>query len=240
MERGADRRAEGERMRANASDVYRSIFADAVRQHAQAEDPDESPSGPAQAEARAELRRAIARAVRELRTAMEKDGNPAVTLAHVRNLDDLDPVALADAYARAERNCVHWPAPGEIRELAGRSESQEAQEALNWVLGYLAAHGTSGRRQSGAVVFTVDGTGRRTLAAAAPTREAPAMPPRIERALSGLGNGSAKHGLLYMSQHPRLKGWEEGGDDPARRAERIERQWTRCYRQALRQSELKR
>jgi len=87
---------------------------------------------------------------------------------------------------------------------------------------------------SGAVTFTMDSTGRRTLAAAAPGREAPPMPPRIQETLSALGNGSAKHGLLCISQHPRLKGWEEGTGDPAGRAERIERQWTRCYRLARR------
>ena len=221
-------------MRATAADVYRNIFAEAVRLRAQAEAAGESALGGGEAEVRAELRRAIARAVRELRTAMEKDGNPAVTLAHVRNLEDGDPEALALAYAQAERNCVYWPTPGEIRELAGCSEGQEAQDSLNWVLGYLEAHGVSGRRQSGAVTFTMDSTGRRTLAAAAPGREAPPMPPRIQETLSALGNGSAKHGLLCISQHPRLKGWEEGTGDPAGRAERIERQWTRCYRLARR------
>jgi hypothetical protein len=221
-------------MRASAGDIYESIFADAVRRRAEAEAAGEEGCSQAKGEARAELRRAIARAVRELRTAMEKDGNPAVTMAHARNLDDIDPAALAGAYALAERNCIFWPGPGEIRELAGCSEHQEAQEALDWVFGYLEAHGISGRRQSGAVTITVDNTGRRNLAVAAPAREAPAIPPRIQRALGALGNGSVKHGLLYVSQHPRLKGWEEPGGDPAGRAERIERQWTRCYRQALR------
>jgi len=65
-----------------------------------------------------DLAQAIARAVRELREAMEKEDNSAVTAAHVRNLREIDPQALATAYALAEKTCIHWPSPGEIRELA--------------------------------------------------------------------------------------------------------------------------
>ena len=73
-----------------------------------------------------DLRRAIARAVRQLREAMEKEDNCAVTAAHVRNLKEIDPEALARAYALAEKTCTYWPTPGQIRELAGWSE--ESQE----------------------------------------------------------------------------------------------------------------
>jgi hypothetical protein len=68
---------------------------------------------------RSDLAHAIARAVRQLREAMEKEDNCAVTAAHVRNLKEIDPAALATAYALAEKTCTFWPTPGQMRELAG-------------------------------------------------------------------------------------------------------------------------
>ena len=187
-----------------------------------------------------ELRFAIALAVRELRRAMEKDDNPAVTVAHIRNLDDIDPASLARAYALAEKSCIYWPAPGQIRELAGWSHADDAAAALEWVLTYIAAHGADGRPKGGAVLFGDDGAGRRVVLDTEPIVEAPQTPAQIERTLAALGNGSLKNGLLYVSQHPRVKGWdrawdEGGGDAPTKTAERIERQWMRCYRQTLRE-----
>jgi hypothetical protein len=185
-----------------------------------------------------QLHRAIALAVSELRAAMEKEANPAVTLAHMRNLDDLDPEALAEAYARAEQNCIYWPAPGQIRELAGKSVEQRAAESLEKVFLHLEEHGTAGRAKSGAVTFGDDGTGRRVLLAAEPASPAPELPPVTQRTLTVLGSGSAKHGLLYLSQHPRIRGWDEvGGEAAAKSADRIERQWVRCYRQVLREQQ---
>lgn len=217
-------------MRPNGSEIYRRIFERADQERSK-------PGADGTGSPREELRRAIAMAVRELRTAMEKDGNPAVTMAHMRNLDDVAPMALARAYAMAERNCVYWPSPGEIREFAGASENQEASAALDWMLEYLDTYGTGGRRHGPAVTFAVDATGRREMVVAKPAPEAPAIPQAIERTLALLGNGSAKHGLKQMSQHPRLRGWEEvNGDPPGRAAERIERQWARCYRQAMRET----
>ena len=194
-----------------------------------------------------ELRGAIAQAVRELRAAMEKDDNSAVTMAHIRNLDDVDPGSLARAYALAERSCIYWPAPGQIRELAGHSEGDEAQSALEWTLGYLEAHGIEGRAKGGAVAFGEDGAGRRVMLAVEPLVEAPEIPVRIRKTLAALGSGQARRGLFYLSQHPLVKaetnggpahgGWDEapGGESPTKTAERIERQWARCYRQALRE-----
>src|SRR5580658_8120881 len=66
-----------------------------------------------------DLAQAIARAVRELREAMEKEDSSAVTAAHVRNLREIDPQALATAYALAEQTCTYWPTPGQTREPAG-------------------------------------------------------------------------------------------------------------------------
>jgi hypothetical protein len=48
-----------------------------------------------------DLRQAIARAVRQLREALEREDNCAVTAAHIRNLTDIDPEALALAYTLA-------------------------------------------------------------------------------------------------------------------------------------------
>ena len=59
-----------------------------------------------------DLRHAIARAVRTLREAMEKEDNWAVTAAHVRNLADIDAEALATGFALAEKTCTYWPTPG--------------------------------------------------------------------------------------------------------------------------------
>ena len=110
-----------------------------------------------------DLRRAIARAVRQLREAMEKEDNCAVTAAHVRNLTDIDPEALAQAYALAEKTCTYWPSPGQIRELAGWSEESKGAAALEWVFRYLEKHGCEGRAQGGGVRFGEDETGRRVL-----------------------------------------------------------------------------
>ena len=95
------------------------------------------------AEARnvSDLRRAIARAVRQLREAMEKEDNCAVTAAHLRNLTDIAPEALARAYTLAEKTCTYWPSPGQIRELAGWSEEMQGGAALGWVFRYLEKHG---------------------------------------------------------------------------------------------------
>jgi hypothetical protein len=182
-----------------------------------------------------ELRRAIARAVRQLREAMEKEDNCAVTAAHVRNLADIDPVALAQAYAVAEKTCTYWPSPGQIRELAGWSEEGRGGDALKWVFHYLEKHGCEGRARGGGVRFGDDGSGRRVLLEREAVVAAPALPAEIEAALALLGSGSAKQGLRYVSQHPAVKGWDNfSGDAASRSAERIEGQWIRCYLRAMR------
>ncbi len=184
-----------------------------------------------------DLRYAIARAARQLREAMEKEDNCAVTAAHVRNLADIDPQALASAYALAEKTCTYWPSPGQIRELAGWSEESKAGAALEWVFSYLEKHGCEGRAQGGGVRFGDDGTGRRVLLETEATVAAPTLPAEIETALVSLGSGSTKQGLRYVSQHPVVKGWDNfSGDAAARTAERIEGQWARCYLRAMRKS----
>jgi hypothetical protein len=186
---------------------------------------------------RADRARAIARAVRQLREAMEKEDNCAVTAAHVRNLKEVDPAALALAYAMAEKTCTYWPTPGQIRELAGWSEETRGRAALQWVFGYLAKHGVEGRAHGGGVLFGEDETGRRVLLEAAPVTPAPEIPGEIEAILAALGSGSAKQGLRYVSQHPVAKGWDTfHGDAASRTAERIEAQWIRCCVHILRTS----
>src|ERR1700733_6228902 len=199
----------------NSTNVYAQIFA-GVRN-------------------RVELAQAIARAVRQLREAMEKEDNCAVTAAHVRNLREIDPTALASAYALAEETCTYWPTPGQIRELAGWSEETKSRSALQWVFQYLALHGVEGRARGGGVRFGEDETGRRVLLEPEAVIPAPEIPAEIEATLATLGSGSAKQGLRYVSQHPVAKGWENfHGDAASRTAERIERQWMRCYLHAIR------
>jgi hypothetical protein len=177
----------------------------------------------------------IARAVRELRQAMEREDNPSVTAAHVRNLSDMDASALAMAYADAERTCTYWPTPGEIRELAGWSKESEGKEALQRVFDYLEKHGIHARPWGGGVRFEEDASGHRVMLAGAPEVAAPRFPEDIERTLAALGNGASQHGLRALSQHPRIKGWDNfSGDAATRTAERIEAQWLRCYRQTKR------
>ena len=125
-------RSEGELM-VSAMTVYEEIFAGA--------------------HVAAEVRQAIARAVRLLREAMEKEDNSAVTAAHVRNLVDIDPAALAVAYALAEKTCTYWPSPGEIRELAGWSDDARSKAGLQWVLRYIEEHGCEGHPRGGGVRF---------------------------------------------------------------------------------------
>jgi hypothetical protein len=183
----------------------------------------------------AEVRHAIARAVRTLRAAMEKDDNSAVTTAHVRNLAEIDPEALALAYAAAEKSCIYWPTPGQIRELAGWSEETRGRAALQWVFRYVAAHGTEGRARGGGVRFGEDESGRRVLLETEPVVAAPSLPGEVAATLAALGCGTVKQGLRYVSQHPVVKGWDEfTGDTAARTAERIEGQWIRCYVQSVR------
>jgi hypothetical protein len=182
-----------------------------------------------------DVRGAIARAVRQLREAMEKEDNCAVTAAHVRNLADIDPAALAAAYAMAEKSCTYWPSPGQIRELAGWSEESRGGAAIEWVFRYLEKHGCEGRAQGGGVRFGEDESGRRVLLEREAIVAAPALPAEIEAALALLGSGSAKQGLRYVSQHPAVKGWDNfSGDAASRSAERIEGQWIRCYLRAMR------
>jgi hypothetical protein len=183
----------------------------------------------------ADLRRAIARAVRTLRAAMEKEDNVAVTAAHVRNLEELEPEALALAYATAEQRCTFWPSPGQIRELAGWSEETRARAALGWVFRYLEMHGVDGRARGGGVRFAEDETGARVLMETSPVVAAPALPAEIARTLTLLTCGQVKDGLRYLRQHPVIQGWEGfSGDSGIRTAERIETQWLRCYRQMTR------
>ena len=192
-----------------SKDVYAEIFAD-VRDSS-------------------DLPHAIARAVRQLREAMEKEDNCAVTAAHVRNLREIDPGALATAYALAERTCTYWPTPGQIRELAGWSEESRSRAALQWVFTYLEKHGVEGRERGGGVRFGEDETGRRVLLESEPVIPAPAIPAEIEATLAALGSGAVKQGLRYVSQHPVAKGWDNfNGDAASRTAERIEAQWIRC------------
>jgi hypothetical protein len=140
----------------NESNVYEQIFA-GVRNSS-------------------ELAQAIARAVRQLREAMEKEDNCAVTEAHVRNLREIDPAALASAYALAEESCTYWPTPGQIRELAGWSEEAKSRSALQWVFQYLAMHGPEGRARGGGVRFGEDETGRRVLLEPEAVIPAPEIP----------------------------------------------------------------
>src|ERR1700722_10496034 len=193
----------------NSGNVYAQIFA-SVRN-------------------RVESAQAIARAVRQLREAMEKEDNCAVTAAHVRNLREIDPTALASAYALAEETCTYWPTPGQIRELAGWSEETRGRAALQWVFAYLAKHGVEGRAHGGGVRFGEDETGRRVLLEAEPVIPAPEIPAEVEGILAALGSGSAKQGLRYVSQHPVAKGWDTfNGDAASRTAERIRGQMLRC------------
>src|ERR1700733_7985103 len=94
---------------------------------------------------RSDRAHAIARAVRQLREALEKEDNCEETAAHARNLKEIDPAALALAYAMAEKTCTYWPTPGQIRELAGWSEETRGRAALQWVFAYLVKHGVEGR-----------------------------------------------------------------------------------------------
>jgi hypothetical protein len=184
---------------------------------------------------RSDLAHAIARAVRQLREAMEKEDNCAVTAAHVRNLKEIDPAALATAYALAEKTCTFWPTPGQMRELAGWSEETRGRAALQWVFAYLAKHGVEGRPHGGGVRFGEDETGRRVLLAAEVVIPAPEIPPEIKAILAALGSGSAKQGLQYVSQHPVAKGWDTfHGDAASRTAERVEAQWIRCSLHTMR------
>jgi hypothetical protein len=188
-------------------------------------------------ESSSELAQAIARAVRQLREAMEKEDNCAVTAAHVRNLKEIDPSALASAYALAEETCTYWPTPGQIRELAGWSEETRSRRGLQWVFQYLAMHGVEGRPRGGGLRFGEDETGRRVLLEPEAVTPAPEIPPEIEATLAALGSGSAKQGLRYVSQHPVAKGWETfHGDAASRTAERIEAQWIRCSLHTTRKS----
>lgn len=184
-----------------------------------------------------DLAQAIARAVRELREAMEKEDNSAVTAAHVRNLREIDPAALAEAYAMAEKTCTYWPTPGQIRELAGWSDESRSRVALQWVLNYLEKHGAEGRPRGGGVRFGEDASGRRVLLEREAVIAAPPIPHDIEAVLAVLGSGSAKQGLRYISQHPIVKGWDGfSGDAASRSAERIEAQWIRCSLHTMRRS----
>src|ERR1700722_2937573 len=182
-----------------------------------------------------DVRGAIARAVRQLRAAMEKEDNCAVAAAHVRSLADIDPAALAVAYAMAEKTCTYWPSPGQIRELAGWSEESRGGAALEWVFRYLEKHGCEGRALGGGVRCGEDESGRRVLLEREAIVAAPAFPAEIEAALMLVGSGSTKQGLRYLSQHPAVKGWDNfTGDSASRSAERIEGQWIRCYLRAMR------
>ena len=182
-----------------------------------------------------DLPHAIARAVRQLREAMEKEDNCAVTAAHVRNLKEIDPTALAMAYALAEKTCIYWPTPGQIREFAGWSEETRSRARLQWVFSYLEKHGVEGRARGGGVRFGEDETGRRVLLEAEVVIPAPEIPAEIEATLAALGSGAAKHGLRYVSQHPVIKGWDNfSGDAASRTAERIEAQWIRCSLHTMR------
>ncbi len=191
----------------------------------------------AEVQSASELRRAIARAVRQLREAMEKEDNSAVTAAHVRNLAAIDAEALARAYALAEETCTYWPSPGQIRELAGWSEESKAVIALQWVLEYLRKHGVEGRPRGGTPVFGENEVGRRVLLRTEPLFDAPAIPAEIEETLGLLGGGFSRQGLRYVSQHPVVRELDGfAGDSASKAAERIEQQWTRCYRQVLRKT----
>lgn len=184
-----------------------------------------------------DLQHAIARAVRHLRAAMEKDDNRAVTAAHMRNLAGLDRHALAMAYAEAEKTCTFWPSPGQIRELAGCSDETAARTALQWVLRYLSLHGVEGRPCGGALTFGEDASERRVLLSTEPVIEAPVIPDDCVCVLGMLGAGNTRQGLRYVSQHPVVKGWDGvSGDVASRTAERIEGQWLRCYLQTLRKA----
>jgi hypothetical protein len=181
-------------------------------------------------ETSADLRHAIARAVRTLREAMEKEDNRAVTSAHVRNLADIDAQALAAAFALAEKTCTYWPTPGRIRELAGWSDDVLSRDALHWVFGYLEKHGIDGRPRGGGVRFGEDETGRRVMLGSELVVAAPEIPSDIVAALADLGSGVVKQGLRYLSQHPVVRGWDNfSGDAASRAAERIEGQWKRCW-----------
>jgi hypothetical protein len=182
-----------------------------------------------------DLKHAIARAVRTLREAMEKEDNCAVTAAHVRNLREIEPAALAAAYALAEKTCTYWPTPGQIRELAGWTEERRSRAALQWVFTYLERHGVEGRARGGGARFGEDETGRRVLLEPEALIPPPEIPAEIEATLAALGSGASKQGLHYLSQHPVLKGWDNfSGDAALRAAERIEAQWIRCSLHTMR------
>jgi uncharacterized protein YdaU (DUF1376 family) len=79
---------------------------------------------------------ADARALWRSRQAMEKRDNRAVTVAHVRNITEIDRASRAMAYALAERTFSYWPTPGHRRRLAGWSEETWSRTAVHWASTY--------------------------------------------------------------------------------------------------------
>ncbi len=169
-------------------------------------------------------------------TALEKEDNCAVTAAHVRNLKEIDPAALAMAYAMAEKTLhVLANAGADTRTCRAGRKRRGAGMHCSGCFAYLALHGVDGRAYGGGVRFGEDETGRRVLLETKPVIPAPSLPAEIESTLTSLGNGIAKHGLRYVSQHPVVQGWDSF-TGASKTAERIEGDWLRCYRHTMRTS----
>jgi hypothetical protein len=140
-----------------------------------------------------------------LEVSMGKPQTPERRAMNAADLADLPEELLGAAFARARRECIHFPSVKELRELAlgaeGDIERAEAEAAWQWVEQYVKRHGVDGKpwthlaNPSGYLLCEVCVSGwlyerdgmRRCPCMKQTVVPAPEIPERIEYALRAIG-----------------------------------------------------
>lgn len=164
---------------------------------------------------------------------------PGVVEAYIAALEDLSPEECIVAFSRALETVERWlPSPGQLRRLAGRSESRSldtealALEAMGVVIQAMREYGPKLSAKQGPLLREFDDEGYRIKPEYGPDEPCPPFDDATERALVGLGFGKREAGLRLLACHPAI-GLPAEDALAQMNIAGVEKRWIQAYTQAV-------
>lgn len=167
-------------------------------------------------------------------TTLGRDLTETTQEVYLASLEDFSKDDCIRAFTLALHECKFFPTPGELRELAGiptaaQQERAAARRALQDVLEAIRKHGPELRPIPGAILTDKGEDGRLLdIPLRAPSTPAPSFMLPVNLALTRLGYGDRRQGVLFLASHPALGSTTEF-PTVARQAEEIEKRWFEAY-----------